>query len=248
MFLEQPVATRPAVRVLYVDDSEFDRDLVRDALEQEHGGFALTETASRQQFESALERDDYDLVLTDFNILGFTGLQVIRLVQSSKPQLPVIVVTGTGSEEVAVEAIKLGAWDYVIKSPAHIRRLPSTIHNVLARHEALLAKARADEELRDSQTRLELALAAGHMGVFDWDMSTGHILWEANHAKLFGLSPGEFDGTYARFARCVHPEDLPEIDRAMQVALDSRSEFDAEYRVVWPDGSVHWIAGRGRLW
>ena len=98
------------------------------------------------------------------------------------------------------------------------------------------------------QARLELAMAAGHMGVFDWDLGTGQIVWEANHAALFGLAPGEFDGTYATYAKLIHPDDLPEMERGLTASRESHSEYDAEYRVVWPDGSIHWVASRGRFW
>ena len=62
------------IRILYVDDYPLDRELVRDALEKEHGGFRISEAASRIEFEVKLVAEDYDLVLSDFNILGFEGL------------------------------------------------------------------------------------------------------------------------------------------------------------------------------
>ena len=86
-----------------------------------------------------LPKGDFDLVLSDFNILGFEGLQVLEAVRAKDPNLPVIIVTGTGSEEVAAEAIKRGAADYVIKTPSHIQRLPHTIH-------AALEKKRLEDE------------------------------------------------------------------------------------------------------
>jgi len=136
------------VRLLYVDDSPFDRDLVRDALEREHGGFQVVEAASRAEFEARLTDGGYDLVLSDFNILGFEGLQVIDAVHAREPDVPVVIVTGTGSEEIAVAAMRRGAADYVIKTPQHIQRLPMTIHAVLERLQLEAAQARADEQLR----------------------------------------------------------------------------------------------------
>ena len=106
------------IRILYVDDYPLDRELVLDALEKEHGGFKVVEAASRAEFEARLAAHDYDLVLSDFNILGFEGLQVLDAVRAKAPQVPVVIVTGTGSEEIAVEAMKRGAADYVIKTPS----------------------------------------------------------------------------------------------------------------------------------
>jgi CheY-like chemotaxis protein len=108
------------VRVLYVDDYPLDRELVRDALERDTAGFDLVEAASRGDFETALAQGGFDLVLSDSISSVLKGLQDLEAVGAKDPHLPVIIVTGTGSEEVAAEAIKRGAADYVIKRPKHI--------------------------------------------------------------------------------------------------------------------------------
>ncbi len=145
----------PPVRVLYVDDSRFDRALVRDALEQESEGFVLTEAESREELDRVLDAGTpFDLVLSDFNIMGMTGLDVLELIRDRRPGVPVVLVTGTGSEEIAVRALKLGASDYVIKQPQHIRRLPATIRQTLDALRARQDRDRARERLEQVQ-RLE---------------------------------------------------------------------------------------------
>jgi PAS domain S-box-containing protein len=119
------------IRILYIDDNPMDRALVRDALEKEQRGFVLTEAKSKLEFEKLINSGTFDLVLTDFNILGFEGLQVLEKVKSITPGIPVIIVTGTGSEEVAVEAMKQGASDYIIKTSSHLSKLPITILAIL---------------------------------------------------------------------------------------------------------------------
>src|SRR5258707_200249 len=130
------------IRILYLDDNPHDRTLVRDALEKEVDGFQVVEAASRAAFEALLVEGNYDLVLSDFNILGFEGLQVIDAVHAQHPGVPVLIVTGTGSEEVAVEAMRRGACDYVIKTPKHIQRLPHTIPAQLEKKRAAQASNR----------------------------------------------------------------------------------------------------------
>ena len=144
------------IRVLCVDDNPLDRELIRDALAQEHGGFVLAEAASRAEFEARLAALDCDVVLSDVNILGFHGLQVLEAVHAQDPQMPVVIVTGTGSEEVAVEALRRGAADYLVKTPQHIRRLPYTIQAVLelARLEIDRKRAEANQQLAVDVLRL----------------------------------------------------------------------------------------------
>ncbi len=149
------------IHILYVDDYSLDRELVRYTLEKKHGGFLVTEAASRQEFEERLAERDYDLVLSDFNILGFEGLNVIDAARAKDPQLPVIIVTGTGSEQIAVETMKRGAADYVIKTPQQIGRLPFTIQAALEKKRLEYERQRAEQTLqRRDQVLKAIAFAA----------------------------------------------------------------------------------------
>jgi len=143
-----------ALNILHIDDSAFDRQLVRDALEHENGRFTVTSAASREEFEALLTVGGFDLVLTDFNILGFEGLQVIDEVHERYADVPVIIVTGTGSEEIAVEAMKRGAVDYVIKTPRHIRRLPMAIDAAMELAQLRTERLQSEAMLRKSEELL----------------------------------------------------------------------------------------------
>jgi len=135
-------------RILYIDDNPLDRALVRDALEKEHGGFQVVEAGTMAEFEILLEKGEFEVVLSDFNILGFNGLQVIDAIREHDPAIPVIIVTGTGSEDIAVAALKRGAADYVIKTPDHIRRLPTTIMAAMERRRLREERRRNEEALQ----------------------------------------------------------------------------------------------------
>ena len=139
------------IRILCIDDYELDRELVKDALEREHCGFEVTEASNRREFEALLKQHDFDVVLSDFNIAGFEGLQVIETVRAYEPRLPVIIVTGTGSEEIAAKALKQGASDYVIKRPQHIRKLPQTIFAAIEKKALGDQRQKAEAALRESE-------------------------------------------------------------------------------------------------
>src|SRR5689334_15612837 len=133
----EPIAGSP-IRLLYADNVGPSQALVCAALEEDRGRFVCRTTSSSGEFESELSGGSYDVVLTDLDVLGLSGLDVLAYVQSRAPRVPVVVVTGTESEALAVDALRAGAADYVIKTPTQIRRLPSTLRNILGRHEALL--------------------------------------------------------------------------------------------------------------
>lgn len=101
--------------------------------------------------------------------------------------------------------------------------------------------------LQKSEERLRLALAAAHLGTFDWDMVNQRISWSRWHEELWGFSPGEFDGSYETFAQRVHADDLPELEAEVTRCIAGRERYVKEFRVVWPDGSVHWVMGQGEF-
>jgi PAS domain S-box-containing protein len=105
----------------------------------------------------------------------------------------------------------------------------------------------AEQALRESEERLRLALDAAHMGTFDWDVPNNRITWSRWHEELWGFKPGEFAGTYESFSERVHPEDLPGLNAEVERCLAARKPYAREFRVVRPDGSVHWISGRGEF-
>lgn len=108
-------------------------------------------------------------------------------------------------------------------------------------------RKRAEESLQESEERLRLALDAAHMGTFDWDVPNNHITWSRWHEELWGFKPGEFGGTYEAFSERVHPDDLPEINAETARCITEREPYVGEFRVIWPDGSTHWIAARGEF-
>jgi PAS domain S-box-containing protein len=106
---------------------------------------------------------------------------------------------------------------------------------------------RAEEALRAGEERLRLALEAGRMGVWDWDLATGKISWSENLEPIHGLATGAFGGTRDAFRALVHPDDLPQLEAAIARALEERGEFDVEFRNLRPDGTTGWMAGKGRV-
>ena len=102
-------------------------------------------------------------------------------------------------------------------------------------------------ELRKINQQLNLALSATQIGFWDWDVQKNRMVLSREHEQLFGLAPGTFDGTYQSFTACVHPEDLKGVENAVNQALVQRADYFHENRVIWPDGSIHWIEGKGKF-
>ena len=103
------------------------------------------------------------------------------------------------------------------------------------------------EALAVSEERLRLALDAGRMGVWDWNIRTGELKWSDSLEPLHGLAPGTFGGTFDHFQQLIHSDDREIVNAAIQQALASSGEFYIEFRNVWSNGGIHWIAGSGKV-
>jgi PAS domain S-box-containing protein len=106
-------------------------------------------------------------------------------------------------------------------------------------------RKQAEQALRESEERLELALEAGGMGVWDWDTSSNRMQWSSEHFSILGLKPFSVPPTYQTWADRVHPDDRPSVSAAIARAIAERSHYRAEYRIVLPDGSQRWVISRG---
>ena len=93
--------------------------------------------------------------------------------------------------------------------------------------------------------RLRLALDAGRMGTWRWHLASGQVDWDGRLEEIFGFEPGGFDGTYEAYLARLHPDERDEVQQHVRYAVAEVRPYDIEHRIVWPDGTVRWIQGRG---
>ncbi len=147
------------LRVLVIDDNAQDRFLVERELQRVFPEVHCQHIIDEKQFAAALQADGFDAVVTDYQFNWGDGLMVLHRVKAAYPDRPVIMFTGTGNEELAVEAMKAGLDDYVIKSPRHYIRLVAAVRGALDKAEARRRAARAEAEREDLLRREQAARA-----------------------------------------------------------------------------------------
>ncbi len=106
--------------------------------------------------------------------------------------------------------------------------------------------AAANESLRESEERLRLAASAGNVGIWEWDPATDRLVWSDQQKIVFGWQPDSQGLTLQTFLNAIHGEDRKSVEESLHAAVAERTDYEAEYRVIWLDGSVHWIADKGR--
>jgi PAS domain S-box-containing protein len=113
--------------------------------------------------------------------------------------------------------------------------------------EEITDKKTAEEALRTSEERLRLAQQIAHIGSFEWNIQTGVNTWTPELETMYGLQPGTFTGTQTAFENLVHADDRASVINLVHRALKTGQPTEGEWRVVWADGSVHWITGRWQV-
>lgn len=105
----------------------------------------------------------------------------------------------------------------------------------------------AEEAIRESEQRLRLALVAGCMGTWEWHIPTNKVTWSPELEAIHGIAPGTFAGTFEAYQQDIHPDDREYVQSAIGETLAQGREHHIEYRIMWRDGSLHWVEGRGKL-
>ncbi|HEX7549194.1 MAG TPA: response regulator, partial [Candidatus Methylomirabilis sp.] len=225
-----------ALRILLVDDDPNDCQLVRQTLEKAFPSMELTEVTEEVGLGRALEQDPPDVVLTDYALGWTSGLAVLLKVKQRWPDVPVLMVTGTGSEEIAVECMKEGLEDYILKSSRHIVRLPSAV-------DAALERVQERRALREAETRYQSLFAGVSVGLYRATVA-GEVL-DANPALARSLGYPNRDALIGTclIDLCVEPEARADW---RSLATGERQAIDAEVRMRGQDGGTLWVAHRSR--
>lgn len=110
-----------------------------------------------------------------------------------------------------------------------------------------IQQAELYQTLQISNQRLSMALTAGQSGIWEWNVLTNEMVWSAQCAELFGLELAQFGGTYHDFLQCLHPADVAPLEASLKTALLASDHWQMDYRVIWPDGTCHWLHAVGEF-
>ncbi|WP_225913741.1 hybrid sensor histidine kinase/response regulator [Leptolyngbya ohadii] len=262
-----------SVKVLLVEDNTAELRLLQEILKNTvYKRFYLSPAKRMSEAIAYLRAEEFDIVLLDLTLPDSTGLDSLDTIIRESPHLPIVVLTNTNNDELAIQAVRQGAQDYLVKRQINPDSLIRSIQYAIERKQASVALHEANEILEERiqartieletanqrlqqeisraqkiQERLELAQKAGKAGTFEWNIQTNTVSWTPEVEALYGLAPGSFDGHYEDWIQTLHPDDRSRIEQELQQAIEGKHGLDTEFRILHPNGNPHWIAVKSSL-
>jgi PAS domain S-box-containing protein len=232
------MSMRHPLRILSVEDDPKDSALIQDLLETEGILCEVTRVDTEAALLASVEQGGIDLILADYSLPSFDGISALKFAMEACPDVPFIFVSGTLGEEVAIEALKIGATDYVLKT--RLSRLVPSMVRALREATQKAERKRAEEALRQSEAYLAEAQRLSHAGSFGWKPSTGEINWSEETFRIFQYDPA-MKPTIELVLQRVHSEDAALVKQTIERASRDAKDFEHEYRLVMPDGFIKYV-------
>lgn len=228
------------LRLLIIEDSENDASLAVRHLER--SGYQVTwrQVEDEAQLAEALSSQEWDIILADYRLPGFDAPHALALLQNTGLDIPFIVVSGAIGEETAVDLMRAGACDYLIKG--NLARLGPAVERELAEARSRRERRRADQALRESEANLQRSQQIAHIGHWIYQPQTGEGSWSEELYRIFGMDPAADSGRRNEvWLKRLHPEDAARMAEAQQRLADTGEVEQVEYRIILPDGSLRYV-------
>jgi len=231
------------LKLLLVEDSSHDAELTLLTLENSGLKIDATLVYNHQDVERELSAARFDLILSDYLLPGSSGAEVLNCALRLAPQTPFIFLSGIFGEQHAVEMMRMGAIDYVLKQ--NMKMLPKAVMRAVSEVHEREKRLHAEQTLQDAEVRAQLAIEAADMGVWTYDPRTDKLLWDERCKALYGVAADTQVSMAFMFSRC-HPDDRDLLQSRVRSALEADTGYQIEHRLLTDDDSERWVFSNGR--
>jgi diguanylate cyclase (GGDEF)-like protein/PAS domain S-box-containing protein len=232
------------LRILYLEDDPSDVALVTHELKKLGVDFILRHAATRDAYVIALREFIPEIVLSDHGLPSFDSLSALAILKEENQQVPFILVSGALGEERAIEILRSGVTDYVLKN--RLSRLVPAVRRACEEATERAEHRRAEAALRESEERYMLAVRGANDGLWDWDLRTAQIYLSPRWKAMLGYEEHEIGTLPEEWLGRVHPEEREGLRGQIDAHLQSHTaHFEFEHRMRHRDGSYRWMLARG---
>ncbi len=230
------------LRILHLEDNPLDTELVKVMLERERVNCTIKRVETREAFQTELESGRFDLIISDFALPSFDGLSALESARQKCPDIPFIFVSGSMGEDAAVNSLKEGAVDYVLKE--RLSRLPASVQRAMRDARDRAERRRIEEELERRNELFRQITENVDDLIVVLDLEGKRLFNSPSYRRLLG-DPDALIGTDA-FAE-VHPEDRDRIKRLFRETVTTGEGQRTEYRFLLNNGMIRFIESQGSV-
>ena len=227
--------------ILNVDDTA--ANLYAKTRVLRHAGFTVVEAQNGAEALALANTGQPDLVLLDVHMPDISGFEVCRRLKQMPATAHLLVLQISASFVEASDKTRglQGGADGYLTEPVEPEELIATIR-------AFLRLRQTETALRESEERLRVALEAGQMATWDWNIVDQRVVWSEHLAPMLGLAKDAFAGTIEAFFQLVHPGDRARVKAAIAHCLQTGTAYQLEFRMVHTNGQLHWVEARGQVY
>ena len=220
------------IKILHLEDAASDAELVAWELKKGKINFEILVVENKAEFINELKDFSHDIILSDHSLPSFNSNEALRLVKEKGITVPFILVTATMTEEFAVNIMKEGASDYILKD--RLQRLPLAVIHSIEKH-------RLEEEQQVQHQQLTFHIENALLGFIEWDHRGFAKSWSKRAEEIFGWGGNEFiENQKTGFIR-VYEEDLPWVSKMLEQLISGEVERNkVQYRNITKDGRMIW--------
>jgi len=224
-----------------VEDEPHDAELAMRTLRKSGLQCTGLRVDTEEAFLKALEEFPPDVILSDFSMPLFDGMSALAIANKRLPDVPFIFVSGTIGEEYAINALKNGATDYVLKGS--LARLAPAVERALEDVKRMQEKRRITEALHHSEQRFLLAASTGD--VWDWTVASGESYIPRQWKQRHGYADDEVPNRWASWIELLHPEDVDHVQAALKAHMAWSTPYEVEFRTRDQAGGYRWSQAKG---
>lgn len=231
--------TYQMIQILLIEDDPIEADLFQEILfETPDAPFVVHWRDNLAAALLQLKEGGIDVIVSDLCLPGSRGLETFHKVQTIAPRLPIILLTAFDNEQLATQAVQLGAQDYLVKGTISRSILIRALRYAIERK-------RLEEVLRQREERYVLATSGANEGVWDWDLKNKTIYYSAHWQVMLGYEENEITSNPDEWFSRIHKEDLLPLKREIAAHLQGMtSRLEVEYRMKHKKGVYHWMLCR----
>ena len=227
------------IRILIIEDSERDTKLMVHELRKSFDALEHKRIETAESLIRELREGHWDLILSDYSMPSFTGLDALNILEKSGLDIPFILISGTIGENIAVEVMKAGARDYIMKD--HLERLVPAIKREMEEAESRKEQKNAEAALIKSEKALKRAQHVAKIGSWWYDPVTQTAKWTEEMFHVFGMKPQPQTPNYEEYKKIIHPDDWERFDSSVSKAVNEGIGYNLELRVTYPNGEIGYV-------